>query len=286
MNKTIDTLVDDIYSVVKNGAEISDDLAEKFGKRIAKTIQSKLRPRGDSSPYLRLSALGKPDRQLYYDVKGFPREEMQPHTYLKFLIGDMWEEILLFLSSVAGHTVEGEQQELFIEDIKGHRDAKIDGVTVDVKSASTYSFKKFEDGNLKHQDPFGYISQIAAYHQADETKTANEVAFLAGDKQNGHITLLKQDASELPNMTERAVYVKEMLSREELPPRCYEPQPMGESGNLKLGIECSYCPFKKECWKDANDGRGIRTFIYSNRPEHLVKVVREPKVFEVTHATV
>ena len=282
MSKTIDTLVDDIYATVKNGTEISEEQANEFGKSIAKTIQTKLKPRTQSTSYLRLSSLGKPNRQLYYELNNYPKEEMQPHTYIKFLIGDLWEEVILFLAKIAGHKVEGEQQELFIDGVKGHRDAKIDGVTVDVKSASTYSFQKFKDGSLKKQDPFGYIAQISGYHQADTEKTTDYAAFLAGEKQNGHLALMKVKESEMYDMTARTKEVKEMLAKDIVPDRCFEPEPMGLSGNLKLGINCSYCPFKQECWKDSNNGRGIRTFIYSNRPEHLVKVVNEPKVFEVT----
>lgn len=277
--KHIDTLVEDIYSLVKNGSEISDEQAKEFGDSIAKVVQTKLKPRNHNS-YLRLSNLGKPNRQLYYELKGFPKEEMLPHTYLKFLIGDVWESVLLFLAKACGHKVEGEQEKLTIEGVDGHRDAKIDNVTVDVKSASTYSFKKFEDGSLRKNDPFGYISQIAAYHNADTDKTSHEAAFLAGDKQNGHITLMKVDELELPDTKKRIIEVKEMLAKDELPDRCYPALPSGKSGNMKLGIECSYCSFKKECWKDANNGVGIRTFIYSTYPEHLVKVVREPKVYE------
>jgi hypothetical protein len=39
----------------------------------------------------------------------------------------------------------------------------IDGVTVDVKSASKYGFEKFLKHNLREDDPFGYISQLSSY---------------------------------------------------------------------------------------------------------------------------
>lgn len=276
----IDTLVGDIYKTVKSGIELDDKQAGEFGRDMAKVIQQALKPRSSAS-YLRLSALGKPNRQLYYEVKGFPKEEMLPHTYLKFLIGNVWESVLLFLAKASGHEVTGEQDELFIDGVKGHRDAKIDGVTVDVKSASTYSFKKFEEGTLKTSDSFGYISQLAAYHEADSEKSSKEVAFLAGDKQNGHITLMKLKESELPNIPERVKEVKAMLASDVVPDRCYKPEPMGKSGNMKLKMECSYCSFKKECWKDSNGGKGLRTFLYSTGPVHLVEVVKQPDVYEV-----
>ena len=42
-------------------------------------------------------------------------------------------------------------------------DCKIDGVVTDVKSVSTYGFKKFKDGTLAYDDPFGYVAQIKGY---------------------------------------------------------------------------------------------------------------------------
>jgi hypothetical protein len=50
---------------------------------------------------------------------------------------------------------------------------------------------------------------------------------------------------------------------------------------MKLGINCSYCPFKEDCWKDANGGMGLRKFIYYNGPVWLTHVEREPKVEEI-----
>jgi len=56
----------------------------------------------------------------------------------------------------------------------------------------------------------------------------------------------------------------------------------GSSGNMRLAVGCSFCDYKYDCWKDANGGKGIRTFNYSNGPKHLVQVGKEPNVPEVT----
>ena len=42
-------------------------------------------------------------------------------------------------------------------------DCKIDGVLTDVKSTSSFGFKKFKEATLAFDDPFGYIDQIKAY---------------------------------------------------------------------------------------------------------------------------
>lgn len=282
MTKTIDTLVEDIYKVVKEGTTVSEDLAFKFGSKMAQLIKMKLSPRAARTPRLSMSSIGKPDRQAWYEVKGYPKEEMQPHTYLKFIIGDLWEALLMTLAEAAGHKVEGVQDKLTLEGVNGYRDGKIDGVTIDVKSASTYSFQKFKDGSLRSNDPFGYMHQLAGYHQADPSESkAKQAGFLAGDKQNGHIYLMKLQESELPDATARIKHLNKLIESDTPPEKCYEPLPSGKSGNMKLAIGCSYCAFKNECWKDANDGKGLRSFTYSYGVEHLVKVVKEPKVWEL-----
>lgn len=282
--KSIDTLVPDIYEVVKGGAEPDPLLVQQFSDGLAGLVVDRLKSASEPrAATLRMSNVGKPNRQLWYEHHpdpNYPKEELEGHTLLKFLIGDLYEAILLFLAKVAGHKVEEEQSEVTVNGIKGHIDAVIDGVVVDVKSASTYAFKKFKNGTLKDDDPFGYIDQIGGYMYAK----GKPGAFLAGDKQNGHLALLEvpEDETEGPRIEERIEYLKDMVREEEPPDRCYEPVPEGTSGNMALAIGCSYCPHKFRCWSDANDGIGIRTFLYSTGPKHLVKVEREPRTPELT----
>jgi hypothetical protein len=228
-----------------------------------------------------MSNLGRPDRQLWYEIRGGGgKESLEPHVRLKFLIGDLWESVLLFLAGEAGHEVSHEQAEVVVDDIVGHIDAVIDGTVVDVKSASTHAFKKFKEGSLADDDPFGYIEQIAGYATAFDT----DGAFLAGDKQNGHITLhrVPKDEIDAIDIKGRIKHIKAVVASDEIPDRCYAPVEEGKSGNLRLSVGCSYCPFKERCWADANDGVGLRTFIYAKGPVHFTHIEKEPNVFEVT----
>jgi hypothetical protein len=228
-----------------------------------------------------MSNIGKGARQLWYDKRYGKEEKLPPHTIFKFIYGDLIESLLLFLAKMSGHSVTSRQAEVAIDGIKGHIDADIDGVTVDVKSASTHSFRKFNDGTLVENDPFGYIEQLAGYSKARDT----DGAFLAADKQNGHIAYMavsKDDLAAAVNVEERITYLKEVLESESEPERCYEDEEEGKSGNRALGINCSYCPHNKRCWADSNDGLGLRTFLYSGGPRFLTKVVREPNVKEIT----
>lgn len=273
--KSIDTLVQDIYAVVSQPRKVDSDRINDFGKHLSGAIVNRLFEER-VQPSLRLSNLGTPcSRKLWYSINKPELEEpLPPSARLKFLYGDILEELLLFLAEEAGHTVEGRQDELDVNGVKGHRDAVIDGRLVDVKSASTYSFKKFEGNNLRSNDPFGYLSQLGSYLHASKDVEKDIASFLVIDKTLGNVTLDTYAFGDVnyDNLVEER---RQMLSQSEPPPREYEDQPEGKSGNRKLGIECSYCPFKKSCWP------GLRIFQYSTGPVFLTSVRKEPKVEEI-----
>jgi hypothetical protein len=161
-------------------------------------------------------------------------------------------------------------------------DCKIDGVVTDVKSASSFGFKKFKEGKILNDDPFGYVDQIRAYAHSEGD---NEIGWLAIDKTNGHLTFLKYDmngkefqAYEAFNGTvvERVERLKKLIEQPEPEVVCYQPQPDGKSGNLKLAVGCSYCQYKKHCYPE------LRLFNYSYAPKYLCKVVNEPNVQELS----
>ena len=85
----------------------------------------------------------------------------------------------------------------------------------------------------------------------------------------------------MPNAKQRIKHLRQALKdKNNPPPRCYDEEPDGTSGNMKLSVGCSYCAYKNDCWSDANDGQGLRKFIYSKGPRWLTKVVNEPNVSE------
>lgn len=276
MDKTLDTLIADIEGLFLNGHDCSDANVEALGLALAKTIKARLQEpkQGPRKFTLRMSAIGRPDRQLWYDAhhKGEP-EILPPNVRMKFLFGDILEHLLLFLAVEAGHRVEDQQKEVVVDGVKGHLDCKIDGEVVDAKSASSYSFKKFEDGSLRHKDDFGYMWQLAGYTHAEG---GGPGAFFAIDKQLGHICLLRVPAEELRlyNVPERIAEQKAIVALPAPPEHCHDAEPDGKSGNMKLGTSCGYCKHKVECWP------GLRTFLYANGPRFLTVVAKQPDVPE------
>ena len=283
--KNINTIVEDIYELfnltpIERDEKEVDDLIDNFGEMLKVHIKEFMYSKPRDSGNLRLSAIGKPDRQLWYDVNTETTEEkLPPSTRIKFLYGYILEELLLLCASIAGHTVEDQQKEVTVEGVLGHQDAVIDGVLVDCKSASGFSFKKFESNTIADDDPFGYMAQISAYAQANGIA---EAAFLVIDKSTGKICLTPVHSMEMVNASTRVKHLKEVVKGNGVPSKCYAAVPDGKSGNLKLAVGCVYCRHKSMCWSDANQGKGIRTFKYSNGTRELVEVVKTPDVEEVT----
>lgn len=276
MAKQLDTLVQDIYALFTEPHEFSEGNVEEFGKRLATHISNRINDE-KSGDTLRMSNIGTPcDRKLWYTVnKPEAAEPLPPEVRFKFLYGDILEELVLFLAKEAGHEVDGTQDTLSIGGVKGHRDAVVDGVVVDVKSASSYSFKKFDEGLTKETDAFGYLDQLGAYLYASQNDPKvvhkDRAAFIAVDKTLGHITVDVQP-NTYKDYDKLVESKKALVALPKPPPRAFTDEPDGKSGNRKLGVECSYCSFKNECWP------GLQTFFYSNGPRFLTVVAREPNV--------
>ena len=219
-------------------------------------------------------------RKLWQDFWGIRGEDIDGPTYIKFMYGHLTEAMVLALAELSGHTVTEQQKEVEVEGIKGHQDCRIDGMLVDVKSASSYGFKKFRYNKLHEDDPFGYIAQLKAYaHQEGDTK----IAWLAMDKANGSLAWLEYDLEDTNapyyeatnwDVAERVRSLK-LAMEGPLPSKCYEAVPDGQSGNLKLQSGCVYCPHKSTCWPHA------RQFSYAGGPKWLTKVVKEPRTLEI-----
>lgn len=284
-------VIDDVRALLASVArgeeiEVSDEVADTLGKVLGERFKTALRGRTPRSRTeerkLHFSEIGHPCRRhLWYKVhQPELAEPMSGSTIFKFLYGDLIEELYLALVRLSGHEVTDEQKRCEIDlpngwKITGYLDAKIDGEVVDVKSASTPSFRKFEDG--LSSDPFGYHDQMRGYvHSEGEDRGTFHVV----DKTLGHVTKLSQKYNPFSEL-EKENIVK-AVDRDTPPERGFDPVPDGKSGNLKLGVQCSYCAFKHECWSDANDGAGLRTFLYSSKPVFLVHVAKEPRVPEYT----
>lgn len=276
--KTIDTLVEDIYKVLEDGTEVTPHLRGSFQTMCTKILDRAL-TKYQGGSYIRMSNIGKKNRQLWYELKGYKGERISGNTLLKFLYGDIIEALVLTLAKAAGHNVSNEQYQVNVDGIRGSIDAVIDGELIDVKSCSTYAFNnKFKDVADLGDDEFGYAAQGAGYAAGMGMPFHG---WLAIDKQNGSMRVAKATQEDMPDASVLIAEKRAVAEMEEPPERCYEDVPFQKSGNMQLATGCSYCRYKGKCWEDANDGAGLRKFLYAGKPVFLTKVVVEPRVQEM-----
>jgi hypothetical protein len=291
--KTIDTLIADIQGVLMEGVpEIPEDYLKEVSDGLVALLKDKFQKKTEErTPKLYFSNIGSPcTRKLWFEInKPETREELTPDAKLKFLYGDLVELMMVFLAKLSGHRVEGAQDRQELHGLSGRRDVVIDGVLTDVKSASTFSYKKFADHTLEQEDSFGYLPQLKGYLEASQNDPIvtdkSRAAFLAVDKTLGHFCL---DFHDRPDWDWKAVieYKQSVISSETPPERSFEPKPDGyknyktgefvTNGNEVLGTVCSYCSVKQACYDN-----NIRTFLSSSGPKYFTKIVKEPKMFEV-----
>ena len=273
----------DIFNLFdpENNHVVNEENLNAFADNLKDILRNRLATQERRTSPLRFSSLGKPDRQLWFDAHPDPvnEETMPPKTYMKFLYGDIIEQLLLFLTKEAGHSVEDEQGKVEVNGVTGSLDAIIDGIVVDVKSASSYGYKKFEAGTVEQDDPFGYVAQLSGY--ASVKTPGVPAAWLANDKVAGDICVSPLSAITIKHYqpAERIDHLKGVIERDTPPALCHTPVPDGKSGNMMLPTPCSYCKHKKRCHPN------LRTFIYSTGPRYLTVVANLPKVYEVTNGS-
>ena len=275
----LSTLIDDIYSSLSpleigEDLNLSDAAIEEFGEKVKDSIRSWSSPHKQTSG-LRMSNIGRPARQLWFESRSEEKKTFSAPTLIKFLYGHILEELVVLLVKLSGHSITDQQKEVVVDDIVGHIDCKIDGEVVDIKTASNFAFKKFKEGTLQDDDPFGYMAQLAGYEAGEGT---SDGGFLAINKESGELTLYRPGPFSKPNITARISSMKDYLKLDELPPRCYPDVPEGKSGNRRIGTNCSYCPYKHECWSDANHGNGLISYKYASGIKYFTRVAKEPQV--------
>jgi len=276
--KDLDYLVEDIYAFIEREEEIDPNLVEDFASNLQDALLQWSQPRKQRKG-LRISNIGRPARQLWYEARQEDTVKLNAITRIKFLYGHLLEELLLLLVKASGHKVTDEQKEVEVDGIKGHMDCKINGEVIDIKTASNFAFKKFSEGTLAQNDTFGYMAQLAGYEAAEGT---SDGGFLAINKESGELALFRPGNLSKPNPVNKINNLKQALDLDTPPEKCYTPIPEGKKGNEILPPSCVYCSFKNECWSDANNGHGLRVFKYAHGLRYFTKVVSQPKVLELT----
>lgn len=275
----IHTLVEDIYKLVTTKDDwFTNELAADFGANVARRLQLHFGEKERSK--LRLSKMGPMcPRALWYSIHHPELAEPLPApARVKYSYGHILEALAICLIKAAGHEVTGEQDELILDGVTGHRDCVVDGCTLDVKSTSSFGFSKFKDKTLIQDDSFGYLDQLDGYvvagHDDPLVRDKSRGYILAIDKTLGKMVLYEHQVRE-DRIRKRISEHKRLVGLHEPPDCMCGKVPHGQSGNIKLDTKASYSSFKYVCFPH------LRTFIYADGPVYLTQVVRKPDVLEV-----
>lgn len=283
VTSNIFTLVPDIKALLtRKDGWLTDELVREHGHFVADRLRSRYGATAqERRPTLRLSRMAETcPCQVWHSINNPAGAELiHPWTYNKWVFGDFIEAWALTLAKAAGHQVEGEQDELHVDGIAGHRDCVLDGAVCDVKSCTSHAIKDYEKGTLWQDDKFGYLEQLDGYicgsQQDPLVRIKDRGYILAIDKQMGHIALYEHlyTPEREAALKDRIARYKDIV-RAASPPECRcGVEPYGESGNMGLDTVASYNSFKYCCFPN------LRTFIYSKGPVYLTHVEKRPKDF-------
>lgn len=246
---------------ISNGeqVEVKDEWIDEAAEMFKSALKRQLRPTPREF-FVRMSNVGRPSCQLQMEKAGAERSRFPYNHVVKMLLGDATEAIMEVVLRAAGLNITGGKNQVSMEiagvEVKGENDIEIDDKVFDTKSASPWAFtNKFADfETLKSDDAFGYIPQLIGYSLSQGKKPGG---WIVVNKASGEVKILEIDMSDdeiaetLSKMGENVSKISTDAPFE----RCFEPEAekfRGKpTGNLRLGMTCSFCPFLNKCWPEA-----------------------------------
>ena len=247
----------------KASVPISSTIVQEFGEACKQAFIKQFVDERETKFKTRMSNIGKPLCQLQMEKKGAPTETPPYNAKMRFIFGDLIEALAVAILKASGIKIEEFQKKVkykFDKDkIDGTYDVKIQNRIWDIKSASPYSFKyKFGDAGgfdaIVNDDPFGYVSQGYLYAKADGV---NFGGWITINKSTGEWSVVETPVSDEMHSKKAIKQAKDNLKalNDDAPfKRLYKDKEeyfnRKPTGNKVLGLECSFCPYKKSCWED------------------------------------
>ena len=259
MNVKEASLISYLVNVLDGKAEMPSYLFDEFADLSRKALEKHF-TRKKEDFRLRMSNVGKPLCQLQMQAKGVEPEKPSHDFIVRMIIGDMLEALVIVLLKAAKIEVKSRHQKVSLgvgdRQIEGEYDIELDDGIYDIKSVSPFSFTtKFNADNgydkIKQSDSFGYISQGHGYGMAANKPFKGWIAI---NKTTGEIVFTDaKHTNEEKKEVYSKIYNTSVALLDEKPfERCFtdveEVYYSKPTGNRTLGIECSYCPYKHDCW--------------------------------------
>ena len=224
------------------GNKVYADIIHDMGDQAQSIFIRQFGERKERDAGLYLSAIGKCQRQLAYNLLGFEQagKEIDARAKMVFTMGDLTELVITGLIRQVGVTLTDQQKEVAINGILGH----IDGIVavggkkylLEVKSMSSYSFDKFDKGEI---DP-SYIYQVNAYMYA---LGLDECIFIGLNKDSGVLgEMVITKSGLLCENIEARIKKVTSATKETLPEQDFKPDEKGI-----LPWNCLYCAYWQTC---------------------------------------
>ena len=273
------SLVKYLSSVLQGKGSMSKSTINSITKAIKESLNRQFNSGGRDGFRLRMSSIGRPYCQLWYD-KNKPEAavEKSPHFLLQMVIGDIIEAVIngvMVESGVEVYASEQAKLALGKHTITGTTDPSFEPVT-DTKSASQYSYNyKFTDWQtLAENDSFGYVAQGVGYAKAVDKKFNG---WFVVNKSTGEFKFVPYEADEEYNekLLKKLEHKLDKLENNKFN-RCFDPVEetfrKKPTGNKILPMECKFCDYKFDCWKG---------FI-SEEPSRVSSAKDKPMVYYLT----
>ena len=235
------TMSDDTINQV--ASDIKDALSRQFGGH-----------KNGGGFRLRMSNVGRPSCQLWYEKNKPDVALPKPTTFvMNMMIGDIVEAVFKGLLKEAGVKYEdSEKTTLHLDSasISGTYDIVIRDAVDDIKSASNWSYtNKFESfDTLASGDAFGYVAQLAGYAKATGKDAGG---WWVVNKANGQFKYVPAKGIDIDGEIAKIEKTVDDVNNNKFE-RCFEPVEetfRGKAtGNKVLGVSCSFCNYRKDCW--------------------------------------
>jgi len=250
-----------IEEALAGRANFSEDIIDQVATDVKDAFKQQLTsgPRGDFR--LRMSNIGRPKCQLWFEKNSPEDKEPFKHNFLiNMLFGGIIEAVFKGVLRAAGVPFkDNDKVTLDLGNgtkVKGEYDLVLDNRVDDVKSTTPYGYeKKFSSFyDLSSSDDFGYVSQLIGYAVAANKDVGG---WWVINKVNGQFKYVTAETANVDEVMESIKATVDYINNDEPFERCFKPEPetfrKKASGNMKLCKTCSWCDHKKKCWPELQE---------------------------------
>lgn len=246
-------VVEKILKYLTDNKSENDSLRYEAEKLAGWAFKRQFQTDSETNRAMGLSGCGNCPRKLAYKLHGFEvnGKEIDSRANVTFFMGDILEAMVMCLAKASGLAITATGMNQITVSLKigdkivyGHPDGLLfyerEGILVECKSMSDFSYQKFEKGEID----YSYECQINSYL---ESLGFNRCVIIAVNKNNGMIAekIIVKSPEIVKFLKENLKAVLES-TKESLPKPMFEPNDKGE-----LPWQCRYCAYFKTCWPNS-----------------------------------